>query len=92
MHHDEIVVARHLRDDGKLEAVRRRVDELAAFDERRRLRQPRGIPERTDLATALKARSRSAVEAVEGWSLEEEGTHHALGSPIATRVPSDRTR
>jgi len=42
-HHSEMVVARHRRNGGELEAVRRRVDELAAFDERCRLRQPRGI-------------------------------------------------
>ena len=92
MYHGEIVVTRHRSDGLELEAVRRCVDEPAAFDERSRLCQPRGIPERADLAPSLKTRSRSAVETVEGWSLEEEGAHHALGSPMAIRVPSVRTR
>ena len=65
-------------DDSVPLAVRRRVDELAAFDERGGLREPGRIPERPDLAARLIARAGAAVEAFERWRLQKEGTHHAL--------------
>src|SRR6185312_15863000 len=42
-----------------------------------RLGQPGGEPEGADLALGLVARTRAAVETVEGGSLEEEGAKHA---------------
>ena len=65
MHHHEIA-ARCLRYDVlELEPVRRRVDELRAFDQRGRLREPGRVPERSHLAAHLIARASAAIEAVE---------------------------
>ena len=87
----QIEVARHGRDIGELEAVRRRVDEPAALDQRRRLRKPGRIPERANLAPRLIARPGAAVEPVERGRLQEKRTHHAFGSTTGTKVPSART-
>ncbi len=85
MHHDQVEVARARREVGELQAVRRRVDELAARDQCRRLGEPGRIPEGSDLAPRLVARSRAAVEAIERWRLQEKGTHHAFGSTTGTK-------
>ena len=88
MHDDQVEVARGRRDIGELQAVRWRVDELAARDQRRRLGEPGRIPEGSDLAPRLVARTRAAVEAIERGRLQEKGTHHAFDSTTGTKLPS----
>src|SRR5271154_955918 len=85
MRHNQVEVARARRHVGEREAVRWRVDELAPRDQRRRLGEPGRIPEGSDLAPHLVARSRAAVEAIVRRSLQEKGTHHALGSTTGTK-------
>jgi hypothetical protein len=65
MHHDEIAARGFGRDILELEPVRRRIDELGAFDESGGLGEPSRVPEGLDLAPRLIARPRSAVEPVE---------------------------
>src|SRR5260370_34775193 len=88
MNDDELVILGEGQDLLELDAGRRRVDQLAARDERRRLGEPRRIPEGTDLPPRLIARPGAAVEAVEGWWLQEQRLHHARPSPLVTRRPS----
>src|SRR5271157_2302055 len=64
--------------------MRWRVDELAPRDQRRWLGEPGRIPEGSDLASRLEARSRATVEAIKRWRLQKKGTHHALGSTAGT--------
>ena len=88
--HDEIALSRLRRDVGEAEPVRRRVDQLRAFDQRGRLRQPGRIPERLDLAAHLVAGARSAIEALERRRLQKQGLHHG-GRDLRSdfRMPSD---
>ena len=78
--HREIEVMRLLEDVRCAEAVRRRVDQFAVRNERRRLREPGRIPERPDFAPRLISGARSAVEAVVGRSLKEKGSHRGRSS------------
>ena len=86
-HANEIEVACERHDVRQLVAMRRRVDKLAAFDQRRGLREPVRIPERPDLAPRLEARPRAAVESVERRPLQEKRSHHPFRSSILFRVP-----
>ena len=79
--HHEIAVHGLGRDVVEFEAVRRRVDELGAFNERGRLGEPGRVPERLDLAAHLIARAGAPVEAVEGWRLQEQRPHHVNEPP-----------
>ena len=72
-------LARLRQDVGQTEPVRRRVDQLGAFDQRRRLREPGRIPERAHLAPHLVAGAGAAVEALEGRGLQEQRPHHDEG-------------
>ena len=65
VHHDEVAVLQLRHDVLEAQAVRRRIDQLRAFDERGRLRQPGRIPERAHLALHLIAGAGAAVVAVE---------------------------
>ena len=87
----KIEVARRGRDIGELQALRWRIDEFAALDQRCGLGKPRRIPERTDLPPRLVTRPRAAVESVERRGLQKKRTHHVFGSTTGTRVPSART-
>ena len=79
--HDEIVVPRARRHFGELGAVRRRVDQLRAFDQSGRLGEPGRVPERADFAARLIARAGAAVEAVERGGLKKQCPHHVSTSP-----------
>ena len=70
--HDQVLAPDVGFDVLEGEIMRRRVDQLRALDHRRRLGQPRRIPERAHLALHLVARAGAAVIAVEGWSLQKE--------------------
>ena len=62
----------HLRNDVlERQTVRRRIDQLRAFDQRRRLCEPGRIPERAHLALHLIAGAGAAVEAVEGRRVQK---------------------
>ncbi len=92
MQHRKIVVARLLDDLVEREPVRHRVDELAAGDDGRHLGEPRRIPVRAYLAPRLVARAGSAVEPVEGGSLQAQCSHHGRLRSSSIRVPSAVTR
>ena len=62
---DQLVIAGQRQHVVEPQPRRRRVDQLAAGHQRRRLRQPGRIPERADLALRLIARAGAAVEPVE---------------------------
>ncbi len=80
--HDHEVAARRLgRDVLEPEPVRRRVDQLRAFDQRGRLGEPGRVPERAHLAPHLVARAGAAVVAVKGRRLQEKRLHHAGRTP-----------
>ena len=61
----EVEVPRDIEDIRRVQIVRRRVHDPAAVNKRRRLSQPRGIPERAYLTPRLVARARAAVETLE---------------------------
>ena len=65
VHHHEVAVLDLRNDVLEFQIVRRRIDELRAFDQRGRLREPGRIPEGADLALHLIAGAGAAVEAVE---------------------------
>ena len=89
MQHHEIVFGGVGRDVLEFQPVRRRIDELRAFDQRGGLRQPRRIPERLDLAARLIARARAAVETVERRRLQEESSSSwRVRSPISNPTPA----
>ena len=72
VHDAEVVLARQRPDIVQREAVRWSVDQSRAWDERRRLGEPRWIPEGADLPLRLVARAGAAVEALAGRRVEEE--------------------
>src|SRR5450432_1081082 len=76
MQHREIVVLRERQDVFQRQVVRRRVDQLAVLDKCCRLREPCRIPERAHLAFRLVARTRAAVETVEGRALKKKSSQH----------------
>ena len=80
--HDQVFAADIAFDVLEREIMRRRVDQLGAFDECRGLRQPRRIPERAHFALHLVARAGAAVVAVKGWSLQKERAHRAPFKPV----------
>ncbi len=76
------------------------VDEPAARHERRGLREPRGIPERPDLAPCLIPRAGAAVETLEGRRMQKESLQHEAvlsleyirpSRPTDNRCPRQRT-
>ena len=74
--HQLVKIPRHWRHIGQGLVVRRRVNQLRALDQRRRLGQPGGEPIAADFPLRLIARARTAIETIEGGSLKEEGAHH----------------
>jgi len=60
------------------EPMWRSVDELAVRDESSGLSEPGRKPERANFAPCLVARSRPAIESVEGWCLQEQRAHRRL--------------
>src|SRR5947209_985686 len=73
---DEKVPVSHVRSYIlKLHPVRWSIDQLRAFDERCRLSEPGRVPERPDLPPRLITCTGAAIEAFEGWSLKEQGSH-----------------
>ncbi len=87
MQHRKLEVMRLPKDVLRAEAVRRRVDQLAVRNERRRLREPGRIPERPDFAAGLVSGARPAVEAVKGRRLKEQGPHE---KPSLPRIVDER--
>ena len=65
MDDDELVRLHVLDDVGEFQSMRRRVDQLGAFDHRSGLGQPSRIPKRFDLALHLIARTGPTVVPVE---------------------------
>src|SRR5690348_3844832 len=80
MEHGQIEALRLADDLGEARAMGRSVDQLAVLHQGRGLGEPGRVPERADLPLRLIARAGAAVEAVEGGSLQEEGTHHGIRS------------
>ncbi len=72
---DQIFAANVAFDVLEGEIMRRRVDQLRAFNERRWLREPCRIPERAHLALHLIARAGTAIVAVKRGSLQKERAH-----------------
>ncbi len=68
----QLVVVRDPQDVVAREIVRRRIDQPRAFDQRGRLREPRRIPKRTNLALRLVARPGAAVEAPPRRRIDEK--------------------
>jgi len=91
MQHGEIEVECSRGDVGELQAMRGSIDQCAAFDQCGRLREPRRIPERANLATRLVARPGAAVETFERRRLQEKSAHHFRWPSIGISVPSART-
>ena len=89
--HDQVFAADVAFDVLEGEIVRRRVDQLRAFDECRGLGQPCRIPERAHFALHLVARAGAAVVAVKGWSLQKERAHRSAFQ-IGVTDPSEPTR
>ena len=89
---DQLVIAGERQDVVEPQPRRRRVDQLAAGHQRRRLRQPGRVPERADLALCLVARARPAVEPVEGRRVQKQGLHHTGLSPSMRIRPPGSTR
>src|SRR6266850_1060532 len=83
MKHRQLVIPRERQHLIELEPRRRRVDQLAVRNERRRLGQPGRIPEGADLALRLIARAGASVEAVERGRVQEQGLHHRAYLPWA---------
>ena len=84
---DDVVVVAGL-PEALLDAdvVRRAIEQLALRHQRRRLRQPCGIPETGHLPPRLVARAGPAIEAVEGGGTEKQGPAHCLlGFGLAPR-------
>src|SRR5271167_108948 len=92
MQHRKLVLGCQRQDIGELQPRRRSVHEPAARNQRRRLGEPGRIPERPDLAPRLVARTRTAVETVEGRRMQEQGLHHQTSSPSTVMRPLDSTR
>ena len=91
--HHEVEVVGLGHDLGKLDVVGRRVDELRVRHQGGGLRQPGRVPERLDLALGLVAGAGTAIEAVEGGSLQEKGAHGVQGlSEIREKVSRGRTK
>jgi hypothetical protein len=76
VHDDKIIVARLTQDFGEIDSVRHRIDQLALRNHGGRLCQPHGLPEGSDLAPCLIARTRAAVEPFIGGNLQKQGPHH----------------
>src|SRR4030095_4535602 len=75
-----IVVLRDAETFVLAHAVRGTVEELCTWDKSGGLCQPGGIPERSNFASCLIARSGAAIEAVEGWRAEEQSVAHQCGN------------
>src|SRR5438309_1227223 len=56
--------------------VRRGIQQPRAGNHPGWIGQPGGIPEGPDLTRRLVARTRTAVEVIIGWRIEEQGFHH----------------
>ena len=78
MHDGQVEIPGLRRDLGERDGVRRRVDQLAVLDQRRRLRKPGRVPERRDLALRLVSGAGAAVEPVEGGRLKKQGAHRLI--------------
>ena len=77
VHHHQVAVLELGRDVLELQSVRRRVDQLRALDQSRRLREPGRIPEGAHLPFHLIAGAGTTVEAVEGGGMQKQRSHHA---------------
>src|SRR3990167_2767215 len=80
------------------EPVGRRIDQPRARDQRRRLGEPRRIPERSNLAARLIAGARAPVEPLVGWRVEEKGPEvrarsvsHEMSLYLAASLDYSRT-
>ncbi len=72
MHDDQTEVARNCQRLRHIQPVRGRIEQAGIGYQRRRLCQPGWKPEGLDLPLGLVARTRAAIEAVEGRGLQEE--------------------
>lgn len=84
----EFVLRRRRQYVIETEASRRRIDQPAPRNQRRRLSEPRRIPEGADLTACLIAGAGAAVEA-----LEEGGFRKASGARalLSSLLPADAT-
>ena len=65
---DQVVVMRQWQNVGELKATRGRIDEPASWNERRRLREPCGVPKGPNLARGLIAGPGTAIKSfIRGW-------------------------
>src|ERR1043166_1691938 len=81
MNDDVVVFLRFLQTAFDVNVVRRAIHQFCIRYQCRRLRQPRGIPEGSDLAPRLIARAGAAVEAVEAGRTKKKGLHQASFVP-----------
>src|SRR5437899_6464310 len=89
--HGEVVVPPERHHVPEREPGRRRVDETAAGDERRRLGEPRGVPERPDLAAGLIPGAGAAVEALKRRRMQKEGAQVVGHSPLSYLIHPEGT-
>src|SRR5262249_3204881 len=87
VHDDELVIARQGQDVVEPQPRWRRIDELASRHQRRRLRQPGRVPERTDLAPCLITRARPSIEPIEGRRVQKQRPHTHLSPSTGIRPP-----
>ena len=72
------------------EIIRRRIHEPRALDQRRRLRQPCGIPKRAHLALRLIARPRPPIEAFPRRRIDEQSLEKCAHPRLLPEIPAQR--
>ena len=87
-----VCVARRLQHVLHRQVVRRRVDQPRARHHRRRLRQPRGVPERAHLPPGLISGARAAVKSLVGGRVQEQRLQHFHLSRCCRRLLPRRAR
>ncbi len=71
MQHGEIIFVCLAHDCLEIDSVRHGIDQFAVWDHGCRLRQPRRVPEGSDLPARLITRARAAIESLIGRRLQE---------------------
>jgi hypothetical protein len=88
---DEVLAANIGLNVLERKVVRRRVDQLGAFDEGCRLRKPSRLPKRAHLALHLVARAGTSIITVEGGGLQKKCSHSGAFQ-VGVTEPSVSTR